>query len=176
MTRHHSRTDMPDFTSPVRTPRLRLKAKAPQSGYVDGAWWPRADDLPAELQDLLTVLSVRLGPIERVLYNLDEWVSVPGKVAIGGRAVRLDGYRNQPGHTIEIIGLNRRRIVLLVVPQAKSPDDAHTTMMTAAAANNASTIDGLLMNSGPAPRVGAEQERWETEGGARCGPTLSTVG
>lgn len=63
----------------------------------------------------------------------------------GGRAVRVDGYRNQPGNTVEIIGLNRCRIVLLVVPPYKNPDDAHTMMMTAAAANNASTVDGLLM-------------------------------
>ena len=37
------------YTPPENTPRLRLKPKAPQSGYVDGAWWPRSDDLPAEL-------------------------------------------------------------------------------------------------------------------------------
>ena len=29
-------------TPPVHTPRLRLKPKAPQSGYVDGAWWPHS--------------------------------------------------------------------------------------------------------------------------------------
>ena len=57
-------------TPPEHTPRLRLKPKAPQSGYVDGAWWPRSDDLAAELPDLLAVLSVRLGRIDRVLYNL----------------------------------------------------------------------------------------------------------
>jgi hypothetical protein len=28
---------------PAQTPRLRLKPKAPQSGYVDGAWWPHSD-------------------------------------------------------------------------------------------------------------------------------------
>nr|WP_269770356.1 MULTISPECIES: DUF5994 family protein [Mycobacterium] len=52
---------------PLRTPRSRLKPKAHQSGYVDGAWWPRSDDLSAELPDLLAVLSVRLGRIDRVL-------------------------------------------------------------------------------------------------------------
>ncbi len=171
MTRHHNHTDAkPNYTPPVRTPRLRLKAKAPQSGYVDGAWWPRTDDLPAELPDLLAVLSVRLGLIDRVLYNLDEWGVPPGKVATGSRAVRLDGYRNQPDHSIEVIGLNRSRIVLMVVPPNKDPDDAHTVMMTAAAANNTSTIDGLLLTARnrdvPAPKSAAEQDRWESEGGA----------
>src|ERR1700684_3652507 len=58
---------------PAQTPRLRLKPKAPQSGYVDGAWWPHSDELMAELPDLLSVLSVRLGPISRVMYNVNEW-------------------------------------------------------------------------------------------------------
>ena len=31
------------------------------------------DDLAKELPDLLAVLSVRLGAIDRVLYNLAEW-------------------------------------------------------------------------------------------------------
>ena len=42
---------------PENTPRLRLKRKAPRTGYVDGAWWPHSDDLAAELPDLLAVLS-----------------------------------------------------------------------------------------------------------------------
>lgn len=40
---------------PENTPRLRLKRKAPLAGYVDGAWWPHSDDLPAELHDLVAV-------------------------------------------------------------------------------------------------------------------------
>jgi hypothetical protein len=119
-------------TPPVHTPRLRLKPKAPRSGYVDGAWWPRSDDLTAELPDLLAVLSVRLGRIDRVLYNFNEWAMAPTKLATGGRAVRLDGYRLQPVDTIEVLGLNRDRIVLLVVPPHTDPDRAHTTMMAAA--------------------------------------------
>lgn len=68
-------------TSPIHTPRLRLKPKAPQSGYVDGAWWPHSADLAAELPDLLSALSVRLGPIGRVIYNSNEWPTPPAKLA-----------------------------------------------------------------------------------------------
>jgi hypothetical protein len=132
-------------TPPEHTPRLRLKPKAPQSGYVDGAWWPRSDDLAAELPDLLAVLSVRLGRIDRVLYNLDEWANASAKLVTGGRAVRLDGYRRQPIHTVEVLGLNRNKIVLLVVPPDADPDEAHATLMAAAAPSNASTVDSLLM-------------------------------
>ena len=130
---------------PVHTPRLRLKPKAPQSGYVDGAWWPHSEDLEAELPDLLSVLSVRLGPIGRVMYNLNEWAKPPAKFATGGRTVRLDGYSRQPVNTVEALGLNRTKIVLLVISPHADPGQAHAIMMTAAGPSNASTVESLLM-------------------------------
>ena len=129
---------------PETTPRLRLKPKAPTSGYVDGAWWPHSEDLEAELPDLLKVLSVRLGSIERVLYNFADWTTAPVKFWTGGGMVRLGGYHRQPGNTVEIIGLNRTKLVLLVVPSRTDPEHAHGIMMAAAAPDDASTIDGLL--------------------------------
>ena len=125
---------------PEKTPRLRLKPKAPTSGYVDGAWWPHSEELPIELPDLLAVLSVRLGRIDRVLYNLNEWAKASAKLATGGRAVRLDGYRLQPMNTVEVIGLHRNRIALLVVPPNADPNQAHATMMAAAGPSNDSTV------------------------------------
>jgi Family of unknown function (DUF5994) len=130
-------------TPPEHTPRLRLKPKAPTTGYVDGAWWPYSDDLPTEIPDLLAVLSVRLGPIDRVIYNLTEWASAPRKLPIDGRMVRLAGYHRQPVNTVEVLG-DRSKIVLLVVPARSEPDRAHDIMMAAAARSNASTTDLLL--------------------------------
>lgn len=135
---------------PDHQPRLRLKPKAPQTGYVDGAWWPSSDDLTAELPDLLAVLSVRLGAIDRVIYRLGEWADAPAKFATGGRMVRLDGYRRQPTNTLEVLGVNRGKIVLLVVPANADPNDAHATMMEAASPNNDSTTDDLLVVGGRA--------------------------
>jgi hypothetical protein len=148
MTLRQDRTDEGQRNSPPEhTPRLRLKPKAPQSGYVDGAWWPRSDDLAAELPDLLAVLSVRLGRIDRVMYNVNEWARAPAKLATGGRQVRLDGYRRQPTNTVEVLGLNRNRIVLLVAPPNADPAETHATLMAAAAPSNDSTVDSLLMIS-----------------------------
>jgi Family of unknown function (DUF5994) len=73
---------------------LRLKPKAPHTGYVDGAWWPHSDDLTTELPDLLAVLSVRLGPIDRVLYKLTDWAKIPAKLATGDRTVVLNSARS----------------------------------------------------------------------------------
>jgi hypothetical protein len=79
------------------------------------------------------VLSVRLGRIDRVIHHLDEWATAPAKLDTGGRKVRLNGYRYQPGNTLEILALNRDSIVLLVVPPHTDPDHAHATIMAAAA-------------------------------------------
>lgn len=145
MTRHEGRSAAGgEHTGPETTPRLRLKPKAPISGHVDGAWWPHSDDLSKELPDLLAVLSVRLGTIDRVMYNLGEWAKMPRRLMTGGRAVRLDGYNRQPANTLEVLGVGREKILLLVVPPDTDPDVAHEAMMTAAAPDNASTVSDLL--------------------------------
>lgn len=148
MTLKNNHTDAGhQHSGPEHTPRLRLKPKAPQSGYVDGAWWPHSDDLTAELPDLLAVLSVRLGPISRVVYRFDEWRAAPRKLTTGARTIRLDGYHIQPAHTVEVLGLNRQSVVLLVVSPHAEPDQAHAVMMTAAGPSNALTVDSLLTTS-----------------------------
>lgn len=129
---------------PDHTPRLRLKPKAQRTGYVDGAWWPWSDDLESELADLLAVLSVRLGPVQRVMYNLGEWASAPRKAEVGDRVIRLDGYRRQPVNTIEVLGMTSR-IVLLVVPPATDSELAHATMMAAAAPSSDASVASLLL-------------------------------
>lgn len=132
MTSHQSRKNDPNHVVPVETPRLRLKPKAPPHGRADGAWWPHSGDLTAELPDLLAVLSVRLGRIERVLYNINEWSTPPRKLVTGGRSVRLDGYQRQPADTIEVLGLDAGRLVLEVIPVGEQPESAHRKLMAAA--------------------------------------------
>jgi hypothetical protein len=129
---------------PRITPRLRLKPKGSTAGYVDGAWWPHSDDLPIELPDLLAVLSIRLGRLDRVTYNFADWASAPDKFPTGEDMVRLRGYYQQPGNTVQIVGLNRSKLVLLVVPSRTDPEHAHDIMMSAAEPNNASSVDELL--------------------------------
>jgi len=148
MTLKNDHTDVGHRHSlPLHTPRLKLKPKAPHNGYVDGAWWPHSTDLTAELPDLLAVLSVRLGPIGRAIYNVNEWATPPAKLATGGRTVRLDGYQRQPINTVEVIGLNRHKMVLLVVSPHADPDQAHAIMMSAAGPSNVSTAERLLTTS-----------------------------
>jgi len=131
-------------TRPRITPRLRLKPKGSTAGSVDGAWWPQSDDLPIELPDLLAVLSIRLGPIDHVTYNFADWSTAPTKFPTGDDLVRLRGYYQQPGNTIQVVGINRTKLALLVVPTRTEPEHAHDIMMSAAEPNNASSIEALL--------------------------------
>jgi hypothetical protein len=148
MTRHEGHALSGGGNSgPENTPRLRLKSEGPITGHVDGAWWPRSGDLPNELPDLLAVLSVRLGPIHRVMYHLPEWAKMPRRVDFGGRSVRLDGFNGQPANTLEVLGLGGQRVLLLVVPAHTDPDLAHDTIMTAAASNNVSTVSDMLRSA-----------------------------
>jgi hypothetical protein len=130
-------------TMPTTRPRLRLKPKAPATGYVDGAWWPRSDDLGTELPDLLAVLSVRLGVIDQVMFNLGDWAKEPTEFEMGGEPIRLAGSAGQPVDTIQVIG-NNHKLILLVVPPGTEQGPAHDTMMSAAAPDNDSSIEELL--------------------------------
>jgi hypothetical protein len=148
----HPRITPPADTAseqPRHTLRLRLRPKAPTTGYVDGAWWPRSPDLPSELPALLAVLAVRLGQITRVSYNLTEWDAAPVRVTIDGGRTRLGGFRSQPRHTVDLIGTDRQRVTLLVVPPDTDPVAAHEVMMTAADRDNIDTIHDLLSPETP---------------------------
>jgi hypothetical protein len=169
MTLVQDRTDVGQRNPPpAHTLRLRLKPKASQSGYVDGAWWPRSDDLATELPDLLVVVSDRLGPVDRVIFNRNEWAIPSADFATGGRRVRLDGYRLQPANTVEVLGLNRDKIVLLVVPPNAHPDKAHATLTAAAAPSDDSTVDRLLVVSARERELRTQatdaRERWLSAG------------
>jgi Family of unknown function (DUF5994) len=161
------------YPGPENTPRLLLKPKAPPTGYVDGAWWPHSDDLLKELPDLLAVLSVRLLAVSCVTYNVSEWATAPATLLTGGRAVRLEGNSLQPANTLEVLGINRTKIRLLVVPpHGVDPDLAHETMTAAAAPNNASTVDDLLMISPHdreiRSRKAVTEQRWKADAGHRA--------
>lgn len=155
-----------------QTLRLKLKPKAPTTGHVDGAWWPRSRDLSAELPALLAVLAVRLGRVQRVSYNLTEWDAAPRRLTIDGRPVRLGGFHSQHAHTVDVIGLNGPRITLLVVPPETGQATAHQVLMRASRRGNIDDIDELLTPTATPEPISATSElpdvaveRWEVDGG-----------
>ena len=131
-------------SSPAQPLRLRLKPKGPVTGYVDGGWWPRSRDLTAELPELAAVLSVRLGPIERISYAMDAWATPSGRVEVDGRRVRLEGFRSQDRDVVAVTGSNGRRVSLLVVPPDAGDTAGHDAMMAAAHRDNTDSPRSIL--------------------------------
>ena len=130
---------------PPRQPlRLKLKPKAPTSGYVDGAWWPRSRDLSAELPALLAVLAVRLGRIHRVSYNFSAWDDTPRRIHVGGQLVRLGGFHSLRTQAVDVLGLNGPCLTLLVVAPETDPTTAHEVLLRAGRRGNAERINDLL--------------------------------
>ncbi len=162
---------IPSWRAPTAPlPRLQIASTINDKTSVDGAWWPRGDVLTTELPELLAALADRLGPIHRVNYHLDEWVTAPGKFTSAGRRVRLDGFRHQPAHTIDVLAIDGTAIALLIIPPRTTAAAAHAAMATATDPAVASTVDDLMAITmrgalGDTETLAAEQQ-WDSEGGA----------
>ncbi|MFI7166799.1 DUF5994 family protein [Rhodococcus erythropolis] len=135
-------------------PRLRLKpdhlsGTAVPIGSVDGAWWPHSADLASQLPELLTVLITHLGPIDRVVYELNGLDSHPTYLTFAGRSVRLDGYKFQPHGTVYVTGLGGKRLVILVIPPHCDAEAAHRALTIASEAGNESFVGELLSIAAP---------------------------
>lgn len=148
-----------------RLPRPR----APHPGAVDGAWWPRTTDLVAEMADLEALLGQRAGSIDRIMYNMNAWNPAPKRTVIGGRSVRLDGYRYLPAYTLCVLGLDRTRLVLLVIAADTEAATAQGMLSAASRPGNELTADELVAAN---TRHGVEHtqneaalRRWDDEGG-----------
>ncbi|WP_222105602.1 DUF5994 family protein [Rhodococcus sp. WB9] len=131
---------------PAQSPRLRLKPEAPSAGTVDGAWWPRSRDLAVEIPDLVALVAIRVGVVDRIVYDIKAWLPAPRRFMVAGRSVHLDGYEYQPLNTLYVSGVKRTRLTLLVVPPEADARYADSTMHTAANPNSALTADELLMS------------------------------
>ncbi|MGV9833727.1 DUF5994 family protein [Nocardia niigatensis] len=156
------RTALP-ASQPLPTPR------APRLGAVGGAWWPRTTDLVAELSDLEVLLGRRADRVDRVMYNIDAWEPAPSRTVIGGRSVRLDGYRHLPAHTLYVLGLDRTRLVLLVIPADTEAATARALLSAASRPGNELTAAELVAADTRHTLDHAQNEdalrRWDDEGG-----------
>lgn len=130
--------------------RLRVKPSGPKTGYVDGAWWPRSDDLAAELTTLLTDLVPRVGPVARVAFHLDDWGPAPRRLPRG--QVRLEGFRTTAPHTVTLVGPAGLRLVLLVVPPSTTDSAAEAAMATAVDPADRQSPADLLAGTAEVPR------------------------
>ena len=98
---------------------LAMSATPPNGAH--GTWQPRSTDLLQELPALLQEMQRRGVAVTRVSYPLGEWDDVARKVQLGGRLVRLGGFRTMPAHTVRLTGTADQALVLDVVGAGDGP-------------------------------------------------------
>jgi hypothetical protein len=81
-------------TSP--SPQVRLEPVTDHDVRLDGSWWPRSDDLGAELRALLPVLDEVRGPVVRLLLSAGGWATRPYRVMLADRTVTVGYLAEQP--------------------------------------------------------------------------------
>ncbi|WP_327120543.1 DUF5994 family protein [Nocardia sp. NBC_01730] len=122
------------FDRPTRTPRLLLRDRDEHSGGVDGAWWPRTDNLTTELHDLITALTTRLGATARITFDWNSLslsqrgIDPPDGIEVAGPLP------DQPPQVMYVFGPHDRRLRLLVIDPATTADRADAQMRNAVSA------------------------------------------
>ena len=156
--------------SGIENLRLRLKPAYRSGGSVQGAWWPRTDQLHTELPLLLAALWRRVGAVDKVIYDEMIWAPASLRMEFRGRSLILEGSDTASTNILTVVGEGFGSLVLLVVPPYTNPTRAYAAVMTASSPDDVSTPDDLL---GIGPREAQDrrfalvaQRRWESEGGA----------
>ncbi|RZT87387.1 hypothetical protein EV383_4307 [Pseudonocardia sediminis] len=127
--------------------RLTFKPdSSTDTGYVDGAWWPRSRDLAVELEALAAEPGA--GHVDRVSYSFPDWDDTPRRALVDGTVVKLGGYRTLPAHTMNVLDGSRWR-TLLVVPPGTSAADAEHALAAAGSAGNLDSVADLLAPRSP---------------------------
>ncbi|OON71594.1 hypothetical protein GBW32_09250 [Streptomyces tsukubensis] len=112
-----------------RQARLRTVPPGGLPVALDGAWWPRTDDLPAELPSLLASVPHGWRGIASASVDGELWQPMPGRVLIGSHVVRLHRARvARDPHTICLLAPGHGRWDLLVVPPGTPPAEAASLM------------------------------------------------
>jgi hypothetical protein len=117
-------------------PPVRLSLVPPNRGPVriDGAWWPRTDDLSKELLPLLAALGVRWGRISHITVDGTAWQDGPPAIVLGGHTIRVNRSVNAGQRdAICLVCRGVGRCDLIVVPPETARLQAHRTLASAAA-------------------------------------------
>jgi hypothetical protein len=123
------------FNTPTRTPRLLLRDRDEESGGIDGAWWPRTDNLTSELHDLVTALTPRLGATARISFDWNS-LSLSQRRIDAPDGIEVTGpLPDQPPGVMYVFGPHDRCLRLLVINPATNSDLAHAQMRKAGSAS-----------------------------------------
>ncbi|MYW65824.1 hypothetical protein GTY65_17435 [Streptomyces sp. SID8379] len=130
--------------------RLALRPPTFPPGPVCGAWWPRTDDLAAELAALTDVFDSSRGLVTRIASHQGSWSDEPRTLPVTGHTVTASWYASGlDPYTIRLFSYGAGRWDLLVVPPDSTTDAALRLMN--AAADPALSLTGTALMATEAP-------------------------
>lgn len=162
----------PERTSPGPV-RLALRPPTFPPGPVCGAWWPRTDDLMAELPALTDMFDAARGRVTRMASHRETWPAAPCDLPVAGHTVKAAWFASGfAAHTIRLFSYGVGRWDLLVVPPRTGAGRAERLMAAAAdpalhlTASELMAAERRLHAEEEAVREQRQREQWEDEGGA----------
>ena len=99
---------------------MLLKSSLRSAGVAQGVWWTLTDQLDIDLRLLLATLPSGAGPVERVIYNENDWAPAPLRMKFRGHSVILEP-SNTTINTVTVTGKKFGTLALLVV----HPESTH---------------------------------------------------
>ena len=137
----------PDLQPPSSSASARLALRPPTfpPGPVSGAWWPRSDDLAAELPALVDAFDTSWGRVTRLTAHRDTWRHASSDLPVDGHTVRAAWLTSGfDPHAVRLFAYGVGRQDLLVVPPETAHATAHRLMSAAADPARRLTASALL--------------------------------
>ncbi|MGW2834089.1 DUF5994 family protein [Streptomyces sp. NPDC001286] len=137
----------PERELPSFLPQARLTLRPPTfpPGPVSGAWWPRSDDLAAELPALIEAFDTSWGRVTRMTAHRDTWRQAPCDLPVDGHTVRAAWLTSGfDPHCVRLFAYGVGRRDLLVVPPGTTEPAAQRLMSAAADPAHHLTASALL--------------------------------
>ncbi|MDN3352003.1 DUF5994 family protein [Actinomadura sp. DC4] len=132
--------------------RLSLDPALLGRGTVDGAWWPRSREASVEFPILVAALNDQVGAILRLGVDVRDWDSLPRRIRVGGRVVRVGWFANV-NHKIIVTRGRQDHVLLLVVPPG-APAAAAKSALALAGEGGSRRPEEILAAAGLATGTG----------------------
>ncbi|MHB9752999.1 DUF5994 family protein [Streptomyces sp. BYX5S] len=126
--------------------RLTLTPPSFPPGPLCGAWWPRSDELAAELPALCAEFDPRLGRVTRIVARRDAWAATPPSLPVRGHTVRVKWLTSGcDPYTIRLFSYDVARWDLLVIPHGTATVTADRLMSAVTDPANRLTAAALVI-------------------------------
>ena len=144
MTTSYAPTILATEAPPRGSLRIELAAEFGH-GPLDGAWWPRSDDLQREVADLVDHFP--RGRIDHLVYSRPDWTNTAPRVHTQRGSIKVGSFPRDDTHVVLLNLASRRILRLLVVPAYTDTASAHLVLHRAAEPGNLADADELLRTS-----------------------------